>query len=121
MICVSIAEPTVDKCIMALAGLEMAEIRLDKLAMAERDKANRIFAQPLKLIATCRPEAGDEKIRKKMLLDAIEAGASFVDIEVETSDEYKREILVKAKTKNCRIIVSFHDHKKPQQKQNLTR
>lgn len=118
MICVSIAEPDVEKCVGALAGLELAEIRLDKIAINET-KIKQIFSQPLKLIATCRPETGDEKKRKQILFSAIEAGAAFVDIEVEASDEYKKAIVAKAKPKGCQVIVSFHDYKKTPSKAEL--
>ena len=63
------------------------------------------------MIATCRPGGTlDENARKKLLLSAIESGASFVDIEVENRDEYKKEIISAAKTKGCAVIVSSHNY-----------
>lgn len=116
MICVSIAEPDVEKCIEALAGLEMAEIRLDKVKLGVGDARNtaikKIFSQPLKLIATCRPGSFSEEDREKIIIEAIEAGALFVDVEVEEKDEYKKKVVQKARARGCKVIISFHDYKK---------
>ncbi|MFH1784915.1 MAG: type I 3-dehydroquinate dehydratase [Candidatus Micrarchaeota archaeon] len=111
MICVSIAEPDLEKCINVLQGLELAEIRLDKTPN-DSQTIKEIFSQKIKLIATCRPENLTDAERKRILLNAINFGASFVDIEVDASDEYKKEIINMAKAKNCKVIVSYHDYKK---------
>ncbi len=110
-ICISIAEDSAEKCLNALKDLEFAEIRLDKMKLNDRD-IRQIFSQPLKLIATCRPNAKDEKERMRLLLKAIESGASFVDIEVDANEEYKKELTACAKMHNCKIIVSYHNYKK---------
>ncbi|MFH1520745.1 MAG: type I 3-dehydroquinate dehydratase [Candidatus Micrarchaeota archaeon] len=112
MICVSIAESDLEGCLKAMHGLEMAEIRLDKLNEPKDEIVKKIFTQPLKLIATCRPEAGDDERRKKILFTAIDNGAAFVDIEVDCRDDYKKAIVERAKKKDCKVIISFHDHKK---------
>lgn len=116
MICVSIAETDVEKCIEALAGLEMAEIRLDMVKLgvgnARSTAIKKIFSQPLKLIATCRPGSCSEEDREKIIIEAIGAGASFVDVEVEGKDEYKKKIVQKARASGCKVIISFHDYKK---------
>ncbi len=112
MICVSIAEVKVDDCLKALEGLEFAEIRLDKMGPLTSEEIQRIFASKAKLIATCRPGTIESTKRKKCLLDAISAGADYVDIEVEASDLLKEEIIGAAKAKGCRVIVSYHNHRR---------
>ncbi|MEW6035262.1 MAG: type I 3-dehydroquinate dehydratase [Candidatus Micrarchaeota archaeon] len=114
MICVSIAEETAEGALRALKGLELAEIRLDALAESELTPENvrRIFSSPSRLVATCRPgKLGVEK-RKECLSHAIEAGAGYVDIEVEAPDSYKKELIEKAREKGCTAIVSYHDYKR---------
>jgi len=112
MICVSIGEDSTEKCITAIDGLEFAEIRIDTLRDATVENVRKIFSKQIRLIATCRPGGTlDENARKELLLSAIESGASFVDIEVESRDEYKKEIIAAAKNKGCKVIVSFHNYK----------
>jgi len=112
MICVSIGESSAEECIKALEGLDFAEIRLDKIDGLTEDAVHRIFSQPVKLMATCRPGTLPENVRKALLIRAIESGAAFVDIEAESRDEYKKEIIEKARTHNCTVIISFHNHKR---------
>jgi 3-dehydroquinate dehydratase-1 len=114
MICVSIAERTAEGCIKALEGLELAEIRMDAMEPSELSAANirRIFSLPLRLIATCRPGIRDDEHRRNALLNAIESGAAYVDIEVESEDAFKSAIAAKAREKGCKVIVSYHNYKK---------
>lgn len=112
-ICVAVAEPTVEKCMAALKGVNFAEIRIDKIK--ERPLGEglmKIFSSPAKLIATCRPNGLGENERKTVLLHAIEAGAAYVDVEVEAGDAYKREIIDAARAKGCKVIVSYHNYEK---------
>lgn len=118
MICVSIAEETLEKCLRALKGIDFAEIRIDKMAIGVED-VKKIFSQHPKLVATCRPSTMDDKKRKELLLTAIAAGAAFVDIEVEFSDEYKKVIVEKARSAGCRVIVSYHNFEKTPQRAEL--
>lgn len=118
MICVSIAEVTFEKCLYALKGVDFAEIRIDKMAVEVED-VKKIFNKHPKLIATCRPGRVDDKKRKELLLVAIEAGAAFVDVEVESDDEYKNTIIEKARSAGCRIIVSYHNFEKTPQRVEL--
>ncbi len=117
MICVSVAERTVDDCLEALRGLDFAEVRIDAMDTAI-DDMERIFSKPQTLIATFRPivfgmnplkKKFDDEMRKKFLIAAIEAGAKYVDIEIQSDDTYRKEIIKKAKLKNCKVIISFHD------------
>jgi 3-dehydroquinate dehydratase I len=113
MICVSIAEGTAEACLRALKGLELAEVRLDAMAPHELTTANirSIFSQPLLIVATCRPGIRDDNLRKKALMDAIDAGAAYVDVEVESEDGFKSDIVAKARGRGCKVIVSHHDNK----------
>lgn len=111
-ICISIGGRTAGECLKALKGQEFAEIRLDMLERATGQDVKRLFAGKLKLIATCRPGKLADGWRKELLLEAIDTGAAYVDVEVEAGDGYKKEIVAAAKAKGCAAIVSFHDHDK---------
>jgi len=116
LICVSVAEKTVDDCLEVLRGLDFAEVRIDAMDAAIEDM-ERIFSKPQTLIATFRPmingmnppKSLDNDMRKTFLIAAIEAGAQYVDLEIESNDTLRREIIKKAKLENCKVIISFHD------------
>ncbi len=111
MICVSIGEKTAQKCIKALKGVFFAEIRLDKVSLKKGD-VKRIFSLKKKLIATFRKTSyGDEK-RLNALLEAINCGAEFVDIDIKENEEFRKKIVAAARKRHCKIIISFHDFKK---------
>lgn len=122
LICVSIHELTAEACLYALKNLSFAEVRIDAMNAVIEDM-RKIFSQPLTLIATFRPErpaaskgmTSDADTRKQFLVAAIDAGASYVDIEVESGSGYRREIIERARSKGCKVIISFHNyHKTPE-------
>ncbi|MBA4390866.1 MAG: hypothetical protein C0399_07995 [Syntrophus sp. (in: bacteria)] len=116
LICVSIYEPTAETCLDALKNLAFAEVRIDAMNAAIEDMG-KIFAQPLTLIATFRPDkpgtpkgkTPDADTRKRFLMAAIDAGASYVDIEIESDSAYRRDIINRARSKGCKVIISFHN------------
>lgn len=118
MICVSIAEKTAEKCIEALEGVDFAEIRLDKMTI-DLAGVKKIFSWHPQLIATCRPGTMSDKKRKSSLVEAITAGAAFVDVEVDSDDKYKNEIIQKARSHSCQVIISFHNSVKTPERREL--
>jgi len=111
MICVSLAEPTAAACLRALEGVGLAEIRLDKMRIGPAG-VRQIFTRHRPLVATCRPGGMPENKRRRLLLAAVEAGAAFVDIELEAGAGFRRRLLGAAHARNCRVIVSHHDFRK---------
>lgn len=109
MICVAISDKDHRKCIATLTKVEMAEIRLD-LTEFDDDAIEFVFAQDLPLVATCRPENMTEKDQYFKLRRAIEAGASYVDIEYEASDEQRIALIDIAKKNSCKVIISYHNY-----------
>jgi 3-dehydroquinate dehydratase I len=107
-ICVSVAAPTAEAVAHAFDGLELAEVRLE-LCGLRPDDVRRIFSARGGLVAACRPGRLSEDAREELLRTAVEAGASFVDVELD-GDMRRRDALVSlAKGRGCRAIVSFHD------------
>jgi len=112
MICVSIADVSVNEATQIINENELSEVRMDRLN-ACMDDIKSLFSLKGKTIATYRPVDGlDEETRKKALILAIESGASYVDVEVEAADDFKADIIVAARRKNCSVIVSYHDFTK---------
>jgi len=116
LICVSIMERTVEGCLKAMDGLDFAEVRMDAMNASIED-IQTIFSRPLTLIATFMPsnpgmksqKTVDTDTRKRYLIAAIDSGARYVDVEVQANSIFRGEIIEKAKMKNCKVIVSFHD------------
>ncbi len=108
MICVAISDKNYEKCLSVMKKTEMAEIRLDLTQFTE-DQVRQLFSLQKKLIATYRPCEGKEEERMKQLKTAIEAGADYVDIEFESSDEYRKELTEFAHKHNCDVIISYHN------------
>jgi 3-dehydroquinate dehydratase type I len=111
MICVSLAEPTVTACLRALEGVGLAEIRLDKMRIGPAG-VRKIFSRHRPLVATCRPGGMPENRRQRLLLAAAEAGAAFVDIELETEAAFREQLTRTAHARNGRVIISHHDFRK---------
>ncbi len=111
MICVSLAEESMARCLEALKRLDCAEIRIDKMRLTP-DDIHILFSLPGTLIATCRPGPYPDNERKDFLLKAIESGAAFVDVEIESEPSYREEIVASARSRGCGVIVSYHNHAK---------
>lgn len=110
MICVSVAEPDYEACLKVLEGEQLAELRLDLMNLTSRE-IQKLFSLPLKLIATCRPGGVSESQRLQILRGAVEAGATYVDIEVEASEDFKDEIIGCCRRQGCEVIVSYHNYR----------
>ena len=109
MICVAISDTDFEKCQSVLKKTDMAEIRLDLTQFTE-EQVKKVFSHQKKLIATYRPLEGKEEERMVLLKSAIEAGADYVDIEFESSDEHRKELTEFAHRHNCDVIVSYHNY-----------
>jgi 3-dehydroquinate dehydratase I len=109
MICVSIAEEGLDACLAVLKDVSFAEIRLD-LTHLTIPEIRQLFSHHPALIATCRKNGLSDTERKGMLLTAIDSGAQYVDVEVESDQSYRDEIISFARTGHCQVIISYHDY-----------
>jgi 3-dehydroquinate dehydratase-1 len=106
----------------ALEELEFAEVRLDSVSGISEASMREIFGRKARLIATCRLNGKmDDGERKKLLSAAIEAGAAFVDVEVDADEKVRGEIMAKARKRGCSTIVSFHDFEKTPVREELER
>lgn len=118
-ICVSIAEAKAEECIKAIAEVEFAEIRIDKIDNPTTEQVKKIFSAHKNLIATCRAGSLRDEERKMLLMAAIDSGAVFVDVEVEAPENHIKEIVEHARKKKIGVILSFHDQKKTPPKAEL--
>jgi len=108
MICTSIQNRNLDQIRELLPSLEMAEIRLD-LCPLDDDDIEALFSESdVPLIATCR--IADPGAERKLRV-AIEAGAKYVDLEMEAAPWMGRSIRQACHQWGSVLIRSYHDYK----------
>ena len=128
MICTTIQNKNLEQILESLEGCEMAEIRLDRCDLSLRE-IEECFTSDVPLVATCRiadliasePSLQDEgltpqskeikaaQIAEKRLCKAIEAGARYVDVEIEAPKQMSKRVRSVAHENGTVFIRSFHD------------
>ena len=125
MICTTIQNKNAEQILQALEKCEMAEIRLDRCDLNSREMGE-VFSSDVPLVATCRisevmnesslqemPETLREikaqQIAEKRLVRAIEAGARYVDVELEAPKHISKRIRSAAHENGTVFIRSYHD------------
>ena len=107
MICISIGNTTIERCLELAGKYPFTEIRLDMIELTLSDM-EQITKQGC-WVATCRPGRLNSEQRNRLLINAIDKGASYIDIEYESEPDF-RDILVKhAKDAGCKVIISYHN------------
>ena len=128
MICTVIQNKSFEQILQVLEHCEMAEIRLDRCALTPR-QIDECFSSDVPLIATCRvaevmanePSLQDEslsaqsreikaaQIAENRLCRAIEAGARYVDVEIEAPKQMSKRVRNMAHENGTVFIRSYHD------------
>ena len=128
MICTTIQNRNSEQIFKALEQCEMAEIRLDRCDLSLKD-IEELFASDVPLVATCRISEVAEKepslqdpsmsqqsreikamqIAEKRLVKAIEAGARYVDVELEAPKQMSKRVRQAAHENGTVFIRSYHD------------
>lgn len=109
MLCRSIIEKGFDNVVAAIEGAEMAEIRIEETNL-NVEEVKKLFALHNNLLATCRPANLSNAERTSLLEAAIEAGAKWVDIEIESDSAYTQHLVDFAKARDCKVIISYHNY-----------
>lgn len=125
MICTTIQNRNAERIYEALEQCEMAEIRLDRCELTARE-TEELFTVDIPLVATCRiSEVAAEpsfkdlseqsreikamQIAEKRLIRAIEAGARYVDVEIEAQKQMSKRVRQAAHENGTVFIRSYHD------------
>ncbi len=109
MICVSIAHISQINRVLQ-SDVALVELRLD-LIKEDPQKIYSLLSAEVKSVATCRPDGYHEAERIELIKECIDLGASYVDIEVESSPSFVKEITNHAKRSETEVIVSYHNFK----------
>ena len=126
MICTTIQNRNLEQIYEALEKCEMAEIRLDRCDITEK-QIDELFSVDVPLVATCRiaevaertdalkdlPEQSRKiramQIAERKLMRAIEAGARYVDVELEAEKQMSKRVRQAAHENGTIFIRSYHD------------
>jgi len=109
MICVSIAEHDFSTCLKQVKQYEFVELRLDA-ADFSINQIEKLVSSAYKIIVTYRPGKSGIQTRMDAIAASIKAGAGMIDMEIDAPGDYRSELMKQAKSKNCQIILSFHDY-----------
>ena len=128
MICTTIQNRNLEQVLEALETCEMAEIRLDGCTLTARE-IDEVFSSDVPLVATCRieevarmepslqdPQLTEQsrrikamQIAEKRLVRAIEAGARYVDVELEAEKQMSKRVRQAAHENGTIFIRSYHN------------
>ena len=114
MICVSIQEPSFEKCkqmILSLAAKgadRIAELRADLCRFTPEQVSLLVAANP-HTIVTSRVESDNPSLSFNRLCAAIEAGAEYIDTELEYPDDLQLQLRNRARSAGTKLIVSWHN------------
>ena len=128
MICTTIQNKSLEQIYEALDMCEMAEIRLDRCHLTDK-QIDELFSADVPLVATCRicevaqnepslqaqelsaqsREIKAMQIAEKRLIRAIEAGARYVDVELEAQKQMSKRVRQAAHENGAIFIRSYHD------------
>ena len=114
-LCVCLTQKNPQDCIefVSSTDADLVEHRIDFMNQVVNLK-DIYSATDLPIIATCRPLemggnfVGEESKRIYHLLAAINSGASFVDLEIETDLALKKRIYEGISESSCQLIISKH-------------
>lgn len=107
-ICLSIGHIAYNDIVELLKGVALAEIRIDLLELDEM-QLRSVFNSHKNLIATHRASDGDFEKMVSTLNLAIDNGCTYIDIDVDTPESYRNELIEKAKVSGCKVILSYHN------------
>jgi 3-dehydroquinate dehydratase-1 len=68
-----------------------------------------LFSEPCTLVATCRPGKLTTEERLNLLSLAIQNGARYVDVEIESEASYIQKIREIARENGVKLIISWHN------------
>ncbi|MBV5316879.1 MAG: type I 3-dehydroquinate dehydratase [Desulfobulbaceae bacterium] len=117
LICVSVAakdgQGILDTVSPVVLLADVVEIRLDHMINPKVD--DWIAGIPKPVLVTNRPVweggqfAGSEQERIDLLCKAVRSGAQYVDIELQTAQDLRMQVLDVARQHRTKVIVSSHD------------
>ena len=126
-ICVSIARATVEEGLAVAEGIsslaDVIEIRLDHLQEISVSPFIAHLTKPL--LFTNRPTwegggfSGDEEVRIAPLIEAVQQGAHYVDLELKAPTSSQKVLLDVVEKSASRLILSWHNFQETPTREEL--
>lgn len=117
MICISIGHINRIGEVNALQP-SLVEIRYD-LVRKDPEMVAEMLSESVLQVATCRPGHYSDLQRIDILKRAIETGAVYVDVEIESTKRFLQEITSFAKKRRTHLIISYHNFKETPSRMEL--
>jgi 3-dehydroquinate dehydratase type I len=95
-------------CLALVKEEPFVELRFDLLDLTP-DQVTEVVQAAKKSIATYRPGTADPDRRMQTMIRAIIAGATFVDIELDSDSYYRKELMKSAREHGREVIISYHN------------
>lgn len=108
MICVSLGNMSFAEASKIASEENMVEIRADLLHFSYK-QLTELLLLANKSIFTCRPGNYSDSERKELFTMAIENNASFIDLEIESEENFLAEIKSLIETSHTELILSYHN------------
>lgn len=108
MICVSLSNIGFKECLALAKEEPFVEFRFDLLDLTP-EQVKEVVNASTRSIATYRPDTGDPDRRMQTMIMALEAGASYIDIELDAESYFRKELIRSAKTHGRDVIISYHN------------
>jgi len=103
-------DEALEKISKAVPLADMVEIRLDLMDTFNLNEIVRVVSKPILVTYRTEKEGGggkaDPETYTRYLLNSIEEGADFIDVELSMPSEWRRKIF--AAKRNSEIVVSMH-------------
>jgi len=107
MICVSIS--SIDEIpVLLKQDVELVELRLDRIGREPKEIYSRL-PDKWESVATCRPGSLDGEHRSRWLTSSMELGAQYIDVELESAEEYVDKLKGFAGSCGTQLIFSYHN------------
>jgi 3-dehydroquinate dehydratase type I len=97
-----------EECLSTARKEAFVEFRFDLLGLT-LEQVKEAIGSARSCIATCRPGHVDEAQRMEILKTAIQSGADYVDIELESGNAFMDEITRTARDNDTAVIISYHN------------
>ncbi|HPF92349.1 MAG TPA: type I 3-dehydroquinate dehydratase [Tenuifilaceae bacterium] len=106
-ICLSIGNLNFSEILLHLKDVALAEIRIDLLNLTD-DELSAVFKEHNNLIATYRTTTDFDKM-VEILTKAMSSGCAYIDIDIETPEDYRNKLIKTAEKYGCMVILSYHN------------
>lgn len=90
------------------SGAGFLELRMDLIRKDPEDVFS-LLPEHVETIVTCRPDVYNEAERMRLLKSSMDLGATYVDVELESTDAYLNALAAHAGDQGTKLIVSYHN------------